>query len=145
MFLFITHCENKCREFMDFFKKQDVLIGKEVLGNKCDFFKNVASTGRNHHFYRTTHNVRSQYVTVGDQNSLGDFDSYPGTHSSYSNCNRTSIVPYIMSYNLLISALANQACGRITGVTRWLLYANVLKENLNCKEIYVMLRISNYQ
>lgn len=52
---------------MDFFKKQDVVIGKEVLGNKCDFFKNVASTGRNRHFYRTTHNVRSQYVTVGDQ------------------------------------------------------------------------------
>lgn len=61
MLLFITHCENKCREFYGFLKEQDVLIVEEVLGNKCDFFQSVASTRRNHHFYRTTHNVRNQY------------------------------------------------------------------------------------
>lgn len=94
MLLFITHCENKCREFYGFLKEQDDLIVERGFREKVRFLKNVATTGRNHHFYRTTHNVRSQYVTVGNQNSLGDFDSYPGTHSSYSNCNRTSIVPY---------------------------------------------------
>lgn len=90
---------------------------KEVLGNKCDFFQSVASTRRNHHFYRTTHNVRNQYC-------------WGPTFVA-----RLRFVPgYALELlELQSNEHAIQACGRIIVVTRWLQYANVLKENLNCK------------
>lgn len=102
---------------------------KEVLGNKCDFFQSVASTRRNHHFYRTTHNVRNQYCwgptfvarlrfVPGYARELLELQS--NEHSSL------LILRHITLWSL--PSLTKHAV-----VTRWLLYANVLKENLNCK------------